>query len=212
MKRYERTIPVAWLALALAAGCSSSGSPPPGVASPGAPSAGTGTPPAQTRETTASEVLNLASMLTGTFEGSTPGNELAVIVTGTVSPATATIYNLPVRVTGKYQDAGVREQGVIRLENQGRTVSLTYLPHFDPTASLISSEALAFTPQELEAACNFDVVPRGDGFYGQTLGQTTCARAIRGAVGKWSFEVEPGSIRIRNAGTGETLRFRRTSK
>lgn len=209
MKRFERTVPVALLAVALASGCSSSGSgSPPSGAAP----AGAATAPQATRETTASEVLNLASMLTGTFEGSTPGNQLAVIVTGTVSPSTATIYNLPVRVTGKYQDAGVREQGVIRLENQGKSVSLTYIPHFDPTAGLISSEALAFTPRELEAACNFDVVPRGDGFYGQTLGQTTCARAIRGAVGKWSFEVEPGSIRIRNAGTGETLRFRRTSK
>jgi len=209
MKRFERTVPVALLAVALASGCSSSGS---GSPPSGAPPAGAATAPQATRETTASEVLNLASMLTGTFEGSTPGNQLAVIVTGTVSPSTATIYNLPVRVTGKYQDAGVREQGVIRLENQGKSVSLTYIPHFDPTAGLISSEALAFTPRELEAACNFDVVPRGDGFYGQTLGQTTCARAIRGAVGKWSFEVEPGSIRIRNAGTGETLRFRRTSK
>ncbi len=209
MKCFERTVPVALLAVALASGCSSSGSgSPPSGAAP----AGAATAPQATRETTASEVLNLASMLTGTFEGSTPGNQLAVIVTGTVSPSTATIYNLPVRVTGKYQDAGVREQGVIRLENQGKSVSLTYIPHFDPTAGLISSEALAFTPRELEAACNFDVVPRGDGFYGQTLGQTTCARAIRGAVGKWSFEVEPGSIRIRNAGTGETLRFRRTSK
>jgi len=209
MKRFERTVPVALLAVALASGCSSSGSgSPPSGAAP----AGAATAPQATRETTASEVLNLASMLTGIFEGSTPGNQLAVIVTGTVSPSTATIYNLPVRVTGKYQDAGVREQGVIRLENQGKSVSLTYIPHFDPTAGLISSEALAFTPRELEAACNFDVVPRGDGFYGQTLGQTTCARAIRGAVGKWSFEVEPGSIRIRNAGTGETLRFRRTSK
>jgi hypothetical protein len=212
MKPYERTVPIGLLALALAAGCSSSGSPPPGGSSAGASPASAATPPEQTRATTASEVLNLASMLTGTFEGSTPGNELAVIVTGTVSPATTTVYNLPIRVTGKYQDAGVREQGVIRLENQGRSVLLTYLPHFDPTAGLISSEALSFTPRELEAACNFDVVPRGDGFYGQTLGQTTCARAIHGAVGKWSFEVEPGSVRIRNAGTGETLRFRRTSK
>ncbi|MGE5277337.1 MAG: hypothetical protein ACM3SU_10115 [Acidobacteriota bacterium] len=209
MKRFLRTVPVALLALALAPGCSSSGG---GSHPSGAAPAGAATAPQATRETTASEVLNLASMLTGTFEGSTPGNELAVIVTGTVSPASATVYNLPVRVTGKYQDAGAREQGVIRLENQGRSVSLTYIPHFDPTAGLISSEALAFTPQELEAACNFDVVPRGDGFYGLTLGQTTCARAIRGAVGKWSFEVEPGSIRVRNAGTGETLRFRRTSK
>lgn len=208
MKPLERIVPVGCLALALAAGCSSSG----GSSSGGASSGAAGTGPAQKRERTASAVLDLASMLTGTFEGSTPGNNISVIVTGTVSAASTTEYNLPVRVTGKYQDQGVRQQGVIRLENQGRTVLLTYIPHFDPAVGLLSIEALAFTPQELEAACNFDVMPRGDGFFGQTLGSTTCARAIRGAVGKWSFEVEPGSIRIRSSQTGETLRFRRASK
>jgi hypothetical protein len=35
---------------------------------------------------------------------------------------------------------------------------------------------------------------------------------MRGAVGKWTIEVEPGSIRIRNVKSGETLRFKRVSK
>jgi hypothetical protein len=53
--------------------------------------------------------------------------------------------------------------------------------------------------------------PKGDGFYGETVG-STCARAIRGALGKWTFEVEPGSMRIRNTASGETLRFKRVEK
>lgn len=150
-------------------------------------------------------------MLTGTYQGSTPGNALKAIVTGTVSPSPSNEFNLPVQVTGKYGDTNVRLQGVMHLENQGRSVLLQYIPHFDPVVGGTTAQ-LQFTPRELESACNFDVNPRGDGYFGETVGSTTCVLAIRGAVGKWSFEVEPGSIRIRNSGTGETLRFRRVSK
>ncbi len=207
MESLKRILSVIGLVVPLAAGCSSSGSSSSGTSSPAAAAA-----PADKTERSASAVLDLTSMLTGTFEGTTPGNNLNVIVTGAMSPSASTVYNLPVRVTGKYQDVGVREQGVIRLENQGRGVSLQYIPHFDPTVGGLSTQQLQFTPQEAEAACNFDVTPRGDGFFAETTGSTTCARAIRGAVGKWSFEVEPGTIRIRNSGTGETLRFKRVSK
>jgi hypothetical protein len=34
--------------------------------------------------------------------------------------------------------------------------------------------------------------------------------AMRGAIGKWSVELEPGGIRVRNTDSGETLRFRKT--
>jgi hypothetical protein len=146
--------------------------------------------------------------LTGTFEGSTPGNALIAIVTGTVSPSPSNQFDLPVTITGKYGDTAIRLQGVIHLADQGRSILLQYIPHFDPVVGGTTAQ-LQFTPRELESACNFDVKPRGDGYFGETLGSTTCALAIRGAIGKWSFEVEPGSIRIRNSGTGETLRFRR---
>ena len=46
---------------------------------------------------------------------------------------------------------------------------------------------------------------------GETMGSTTCAQAIHGAMGKWTIEIEPGSIRLRNAQSGETLRFQRAS-
>jgi hypothetical protein len=35
---------------------------------------------------------------------------------------------------------------------------------------------------------------------------------MRGAVGKWSVETEPGSIRVRNVDSGETLRWKRVGK
>jgi hypothetical protein len=46
---------------------------------------------------------------------------------------------------------------------------------------------------------------------GETPG-STCALAMRGAIGKWTIEIEPGSIRIREVKSGETLRFTRVSK
>jgi hypothetical protein len=200
----------AFLVLTLAAGCSSSAGTAPSTSSTGASSQSASTPP-ENRERPVNAVVDIGPMLTGTFQGSTPGNNLTAITTGTLSPTNGSIFNLTMRVTGTYMDSGVREQGVIHLENQGRTVSLQYIPHFDPAVGMITSDALQFTPRELESACNFDVKPRGDGYVGETVGTTTCARAIRGAVGKWSFEVEPGSIRIRSSDTGETLRFKRVS-
>jgi hypothetical protein len=166
-------------------------------------------PPPQERS--ANLAGELAEMLAGTFQGSTPGNDLSLIVTSVMSPASPSQFDLPIRVSGKYGDSGARLQGVIHLENQGKGVLLQYTPHFDPVVGGFSAE-LQFTPQELAATCNFDVNVRGDGFFGQTIGSTTCVRAIRGAVGTWTFEVETGSIRIRNSGSGETLRFKRVSK
>ena len=34
---------------------------------------------------------------------------------------------------------------------------------------------------------------------------------MRGAIGKWRVELEPGSIRLRNVESGETLRFKKTA-
>ena len=200
----------AFLILAVAAGCSSSQSSSQSSSASSAPSSSAPEPP-ENRERNVNAVLDIGPMLTGTFQGSTPGNNLTAITNGTLAPTTGSVFDLSIRVTGSYMDAGVREQGVIHLENQGRTVSLQYIPHFDPAVGMLSSDALQFTPRELEAACNFDVKPRGDGYVGETLGTTTCARAIRGAIGKWTFEVEPGSVRLRSSNSGETLRFKRVS-
>ena len=61
------------------------------------------------------------------------------------------------------------------------------------------------------AACGLTLLPRGDGFAGETPG-STCAAALRGVIGKWTVELEPGSIRLRDVKSGETLRFNRVSK
>jgi len=155
-------------------------------------------------------VFAVASILSGTFKGTTPGNELRLdlrsVTTDSEHP-----YDMFLECAGKYQGANVRRQGLLRLESQGGKVYLGYIPHFDPTTSALSPEATRFTESEANAACGLTLVPRGDGFVGETPG-STCAAAMRGALGKWTIEIEPGSIRLREVKSGETLRFSRVTK
>ncbi len=156
------------------------------------------------------QVFELATILSGTFQGSTPGNELRVDLRA-VGADPAHPYDLFVEVTGKYQGENVRRKGLVRLELQGNDVYFGYIPHFDVTVTSMSPNATQFSDTEANAACGFHLAPRGDGFAGETSG-SSCAFALRGAPGKWSVELEPGSIRLREIKSGETLRFRRLSK
>ncbi len=155
-------------------------------------------------------VFELASILSGTFQGSTPGNELRVdlrpVVTDTEHP-----YDLFLEVTGKYQGENLVRKGLVRLETQGVDVYLGFIPHFDVTITSLSPQASRFTDSETNAACGLHLAPKGDGFAGETSG-ASCAFALRGATGKWTVELEPGSIRLRNVVSGETLRFKRVGK
>lgn len=166
--------------------------------------------PATGRAQTANRASDLAAILSGTFQGSTPGNDLRLDLKP-IPTDTEHLYDLFLEVSGKYQGGVVRRQGVLRLETQGQHAYVGYIPHFDQTVTALSPNAARFTDEEAGAACGFTLDPRGDGFAGETSG-STCAFALRGARGKWSVEVEPGSIRLREVTTGETLRFRRLGK
>lgn len=160
---------------------------------------------------TDSRIYEISAMLSGVFEGATPGNHLTLNLTSvTLEPARP--YDLFVSVMGTFENDNVYQQGVIRLETQGKDIYFTYIPHFSPQVTALSADAGRFTERELSSACSFVMNSKGDGFAGDTLGNATCALAMRGAVGKWSVELEPGSIRLRNVDSGETLRFRKTSK
>jgi hypothetical protein len=165
---------------------------------------------APARPATQSQVFDLTTMLSGTWEGATPGNTLRLNIRSvTTDPSHP--YDLFLAVSGRFQETNVRQQGLIRLEPQGRSVYFGYIPHFDPTVSSLSPNAARFTSEEANAACGFHMKPRGDGFVGETTG-SSCARAMRGAHSKWTIEVEPGSIRLQDSKSGETLRFKRVSK
>lgn len=155
-------------------------------------------------------VVQVASILSGTFQGSTPGNELRLDLRS-IATDPQHLYDLFFECSGKYQGQNVRRQGLIRLETQGRDVYLGYIPHFDATVTSLSPQATQFTESEANAACGLTLSPRGDGFAGETPG-AGCAMAMRGALGKWTIEIEPGSFRIREVKSGETLRFRRVAR
>ena len=160
---------------------------------------------------TPDKIYEIASMLQGRFEGSTPGNNLVLSMsTITIDPAHP--WDVFVQVTGRFEKDIVRQQGVIRLESQGEDIYFTYIPHFDPAVTVLSNDVGSFTERELTSACSFIMKPAGDGFAGETLGITACALSMRGAIGKWSVELEPGGIRLRSVQTGETLRFTQTQK
>lgn len=167
--------------------------------------------PAALRAAGADQVFHIASILSGTFEGSTPGNHLRLDTRSvTIDPAHP--FDLFLQVSGQFEKDSVRQQGVIRLEAQGQDIYFTYIPHFDPAVTALSLDVGRFTERELESACSFTLKPKGDGFVGDTLGSTTCALAMRGAIGKWSLELEPGNLRLRNLASGETLRFRQAGR
>jgi hypothetical protein len=165
------------------------------------------TSPAPAQE---NQAYRLAAILSGNFKGSTPGNDL-LITTQSFTADPGHPYDLFVSIAGKYQNDNVRLQGVMRFDIEGRDVLVTYVPHFDPTITALSPNAAQFTDREATAACGVNMKQRGDGFIAETLG-SSCALAIRGANSKWTIEVEPGSIRLRDAKSGETLRFKKQPK
>jgi hypothetical protein len=193
MKACSRIAGLGWalLATAFVAACSSTASTGP------------------TGEASRARVADLASMLSGHYQGTTPGNELRLDFS-TLGARTGTRFDVFVTASGRYRDSNVRRAGLLRLENQGQTVHAAYVPHFDPTVTPLSREATRFTEEELRSACDLYFQPSGDGFVGETRGTTACAQAIPGAVGKWTVEVDPAGIRLRNVASGETLRFART--
>jgi hypothetical protein len=153
---------------------------------------------------------DLANMLTGVFVGSTPNNHLKLDVQ-TINSDPGNEFDLFLSVSGEFETTTVHQQGVIKLQPQGRGVYFGYVPHFDPTVTAISPAADRFSQREADAACGFMLNEKGDGFSGETLG-SACAVAMRGAVQKWTIEVEPGTIRLQDPKTGETLRFTKLVK
>lgn len=158
----------------------------------------------------ANTTFELAGMLSGTFVGSTPNNNLRLDIQSiTTDPLHS--FDLFLSVSGKFEETSVRQQGLIRLESQGRDIYFGYVPHFDPTITALSPNAGRFTEREASAACGFTMKAKGDGFAGDTLG-SQCAIAMRGAIRKWTVEIEPGTILLRDPKSGETLRFKKIGK
>ncbi len=133
--------------------------------------------------------VGLANQLIGHYDAvAGPANKLRVII----QPARPSVdeQRLTVTVQGKYNGNNVRFDGFLTLEPQGETARLTWL-------------------MRRGNSCQVDIHPEGDGFVGVTLANL-CQTAFQNPTpGKWEFQMEPGSFRIRSLDTGETLRFRK---
>jgi hypothetical protein len=133
--------------------------------------------------------VGLAKQLAGHYEGvAGPANKLRVIV----QPARPSIdeQRLTVTVQGTYNGNNVRFDGFLSLEPQGDSARLIWL-------------------MRRGNDCQVDIHPEGDGFVGVTL-PANCQTAFQNPTpGKWEFQTEPGSFRLRSVETGETLRFRK---
>lgn len=154
---------------------------------------------------------NLSRYFAGNYKGVTPGNHLLMQINPMATDITHP-YDYFIQVSGQFENINVREQGVLRIEPQGASIYLGYVPHFNPAVSSMSPGAGRFSVGELNASCSTYLAVDGDGFAGETR-PSDCSRAIRGAAGRtWRVEIEPNRLTLKDARTGETLRFEKDSK
>jgi hypothetical protein len=133
--------------------------------------------------------VGLGRQLVGHYDGlAGPANKLRVII----QPARPFIdeQRLTVTVQGTYNGNNVRFDGLLSLQPQGDSARLIWIA-------------------KRGNDCQVDIHPEGDGFVGVTL-ENTCQTAFQNPTpGKWEFQMEPGSFRLKSVETGETLRFRK---
>jgi len=154
----------------------------------------------------AAAIDNLSRYFAGTYRGVTPGNDLML----QINPVTINIdnpYDYFLTISGKFEKTNMRQQGVIRIEPQGDSIHLGFIPHFNPGITGVSPQVGRFTSDELNSACGVYLKIEGDGFAGETR-PSDCARALRGTAARsWRIEIEPNRITLKDVKTGETLRF-----
>ena len=159
----------------------------------------------------AAPIDNLSRYFAGVYRGVTPGHNLTIQIT----PVTIDLsnpYDYFVMVSGQFEKTNIREQALLRIETQGDSIHLGYIPHFNPAITGLSPSVGRFSPDELNAACGVYLKVEGDGFGGETR-PSDCARAIRGTAARsWRVEIEPNRITLKDAKTGETLRFEKEEK
>ena len=132
--------------------------------------------------------VGLGKQLAGHYQGiAGPANKLRVII----QPSRPVLQEqrFSVTVQGTYNGNNVRFHGLLSLEPQGETARLIWATR--------------------RSDCQVDIHPEGDGFVGVTL-PGACETAFQNPItGKWEFQTEPGSFRLKSVDTGETLRFRK---
>ncbi len=149
--------------------------------------------PARARGQQASDAL--ARQLVGWYDGvAGPANKLRITVQpARPVPGEPSTYQFTVTIQGKYNRVNVNLTGALVILPQGDSARLQW-----------------FTARQND--CQVDIHPAGDGFEGTTAA-AACQLAFQNPTpGRWEFQTEPGSIRVRSVETGETLRFRKSER
>lgn len=161
-------------------------------------------------------VAALADVLSGTLQGSSPGNDLT-IVSSHAATATPQLAKLDVRVTGTYQGDAVLLRGIWRISDQGGVVWLVFIPGVDSSEAARRFSDSTFSPTDLAAGCWAVLMPRGRAFEGAIRTFPNCRDAIQaGAVQSveknWSVRFGEDGVRFHDSETDETLSFARVPK
>lgn len=135
----------------------------------------------------------LARQIVGWYDGvAGPENKLRITVQpGRPVPGEPSTYQFIVTIQGRYDRSNVNLTGALVIQPQGESARLEWA-----------------TARQTD--CQLDIHPAGDGFQGTTAAGA-CQLAFQSPTpGRWEFQTEPGSLRVRSVDTGETLRFRKT--
>lgn len=154
-------------------------------------------------------VLDVASMLSGSWKAE--GSDLRLEISSIAQDATTREpYQLFASATGQVGGRTVNERAVISLEWDGDDTQVSVVPRFNPAVTQLS-DVSEVSPDELRAACTFDLDPTQTGYSGETQGGEACVRAVQGAVGEWHIEVTPETLQLASAGNQQLL-FRRVGR
>lgn len=146
-----------------------------------------------------------ASLLSGRFEGAGAGNDLALELQRLRDPRVSSV-TLLVTVSGVYKGVSFERSDRLRVSSLGTSLEGSYRPDVDPNVERLASPVKRSGKDRNRRVCSVPFKPKGDGF----IAETSCGDLFPGGNGRWTIELQPGTIRLRSLASSETLEFSRT--
>jgi hypothetical protein len=156
-----------------------------------------------------SAMRRIGGMVTGHFEGSSPGNGLTLDVQSAGSFETSMTSDFRVKSFGSFRgQAEPPRQGILRLEDHGKEVVVIYLPvSGDPRAGYLPG-GKTMSEQDLSKTCHADLKSVGDGYSGEVKTGSGCQNALPDFKGTWTLDLTADSIGFKDA-SGQLVSFKR---